>query len=76
LVLLVANATSQFSGVDSDVVYDIINGTAVPPFPAPLDCIANDLLAIRAQLQTMTENVIPGLRDFTVVSTSEFGIRF
>ncbi|CAG9807512.1 unnamed protein product [Chironomus riparius] len=71
LVLLVANATSQFSGVDSEVVFEIINGTSLPPFPAPLDCIANDLLAIRTQLQTMTEHVIPGLRDFVVASTSD-----
>lgn len=71
MVILAANATNSLSGIDSEVIYEIINGTTLPPFVQPLDCIADDLIKMKNQISMMVNDVIPGLQDFTQVSTSE-----
>ncbi|CAG9797369.1 unnamed protein product [Chironomus riparius] len=71
LVILAANATSVLSGIDSEVIYEIINGTVPLPFVEPLDCIATDLINMRNHILLMSNDVIPGLSDFTQVSTSD-----
>jgi hypothetical protein len=71
MVMFVANATSSMSGVDSDIIYAILNGETVNPLPSPLDCIANDLNFMKNQINNLVSNVIPGYAKFAENSTSE-----
>lgn len=76
MVMFAANSTSYLSGVDSDIIYEIIKGSRTPPFAAPLDCIANQLLFMNSQVSILVNSLIPGLENFAANSTSKSYRRF
>lgn len=72
MIMFAANATSFLSGVDPETIFAILNGEVVSPLPSPLDCIANDLTFISDQINMLINNVIPGIENFAINSTSKF----
>jgi hypothetical protein len=71
MVKFAADATNSLSSVDSELVQNILNGLVTPPFASPLDCIANELIFMRDQISNLRNNVIPGLENLAVNSTSK-----
>ena len=72
MIVFAANATSYLSGVDSDIIYSILNGETISPFPSPLDCVESDLIYMKNQIAYLINNVIPGYENFAINSTSRF----
>lgn len=62
--------TSRLTGVDSDYIFDILNGSILP-FETPLDCIELELLSFVEFRQNIFNNEIPLLRSKVQVSTSK-----
>lgn len=71
MILFAANATSHYSGVDSDLVNNFLRGLGNSSLASPLDCIQNDLVYIRNEISTLANFVIPQLETFAVNSTSK-----
>ena len=63
--------TSQLSGVSTDYILGIFNGSVNPPFVPSLDCIRNELLSFNTYVQNLTENVIPELKSNVIPSPSK-----
>ena len=66
-----AFGTSQFSGISSDYVRGIFNGTVNPPFAHPLDCVEAELLSFYSYVQNLTENVVPEKKAQVIPSSSK-----
>jgi len=76
MVIFAANATNSLSGVDSELVYNILKGLITPPFASPLDCIANELIYMRTQVSNLINNIIPALENLAENSTSKCFLKF
>lgn len=72
MIVFAANATSFLSGINSDVIYSILNGGVVSPLPSPLNCISNDLMFMSNQISNLINNIIPGFQSIAIHSTSKF----
>lgn len=66
-----ALGTSQFSGISSDYINGIFNGSISPPFIHPLSCIETELLAFHTYVQNLNESLIPELRTHVIPSPSK-----
>jgi hypothetical protein len=55
MLVLFSNGTSQLTGSHLNYIEAILYGQIAPPFPAPLDCIQDFLIAFRDKL-TSTKN--------------------
>lgn len=71
MIPFAANATSHYSGVDSDLVNNFLRGLDNSSFASPLDCIQTDLVHMRNEISTLVNYVIPQLENFAVNSTSK-----
>ena len=76
IVIFAANATSHLSNVDSDIIFNIIKETTVPPFEATLDCIRSELLFMSSQISILVNDIIPGIQKIYINSSSKFFIVF
>ena len=71
MLIFAANATSILTEVDSDIIYNILTGVTVAPFAYPLSCIEADLVYLAGQISILVNNIIPGLQNFAIRSTSK-----
>ncbi|CAG9797368.1 unnamed protein product [Chironomus riparius] len=71
MLIFAANATSILTEVDSDIIYNILTGVTVAPFAYPLSCIETDLVYLAGQISILVNNIIPGLQNFAITSTSD-----
>lgn len=71
MIIFAANATSTLSGVDSEIIYNILTGVTVAPFTYPLSCIETDLVYLAGQISILVNNIIPGLQNFAINATSK-----
>lgn len=69
MIMFAANATNILSGIDSDIIYDILNGVSSPPFSSPLDCVESYLIAIKNKIAVLRNSFIPQLHLLAVQST-------
>jgi hypothetical protein len=69
MLIYAANATSILSGVDSDIIYNILMGVTPAPFVYPLSCVETDLVYLAGQISILLNNIIPGLQNFAVNAT-------
>lgn len=69
MVVFAANATSSLSGVDSEIIFEILNGVINPPFVSPLDCVESYLIAMKNRIARLKNSFIPQLQILTVKST-------
>lgn len=67
-----ASGTSQLSGINSDYIRGIFNGSVSPPFPHPLSCIESELWSFRSYVRNLIEIVVPELRAQVIPSPSKF----
>lgn len=66
-----ANAISSLSGVDSDYIFNILNGTVSLPFTPPLDCISSILIAMQNKIASLKNSFIPQIQ---LLATSSSGL--
>jgi hypothetical protein len=76
MIILVANSTSSLTGVDSEVIYQILTSNISEPFQAPLDCIAANLLFLRNAISNYKNNVIPGLNNYAATANGKSSNHF
>lgn len=69
MVVFAANATNILSGVDSEIIFDILNGVINPLFLSPLDCIERYLVAMKDKIDSLRNSFIPQIQILTVQST-------
>ncbi|CAG9801624.1 unnamed protein product [Chironomus riparius] len=70
MIIFAANATNFFSGVDSDKIYDILNGVINAPFEKPLDCVENYLISMQNKIAGLRKSFISQLQQLAVQSTA------
>ena len=69
MVTFAANAINILSGIDSDIIYDILSGSIAPPFVQPLDCIESYLNVMKFKISGMKNSFVVQLQLLRIQSS-------